>query len=883
MFKKSIEAKALQRLSGADRKKLKRTIKERFPQASDADIDVILPPKAEITVAKFPNRVHVFGVEGGFPMLFDVDGRGTEIFPTGHDGISSPHPEFSSKGYGDKAQSSFASVTLSGDFMDSLQALQEYLSPPYLNNRHGSGTRSSLMATGWDRNTLIALEETLVSTPIITKSISIPNSVVVSSDIVQPERWLNLLRKIKPSTALEKFSQVDILSPPDSGASGGCVSFLFYILAVYALWKVPELLPAFMLKGGEVSRFIIGGADLMFPGISIPAEGLPPFLAGQTWAVKVPGNPAPIAVSLLRTAIVLQPEVQLKVLTKSATESAEGHYVPNAGFLEDVVLEDPSLSSVCQVSDSCGDVSNASSDQQNGVNNGEVHNLVHVTEGHPELEPDTTTQIDARKDISEQIIIDVSDLNITNAVSAEESNREKVQHTLSTEEIDALLDKCLLQALHTSVKDKDLPMPGSTLWTHIPNGNWMLENRRGFRSEVVREGQIQDFRYEVVGNLEWWKALDLERDVAKCGTARGQHMDQAKVPGFAVGYGSGSPPGTVTFASARIHNFVVGTVQGEAVGERILEKRPLNVNGLDVLVLKANRKKSSHVLPCRPPGITLDTKKSSHKKLSKWLQSKSSAGLITAKEDKHKKEVVLLAVNRSHPDYISFKPEKRRVEEVDQTSDSTASESRSHRTQLEVAEIYKPSVHVNTIFTSVGADTGRFFSASEATDIVFRYIENENLVKPTDKAIVVLDAKLCDALYKGTIKKGSTYPTEIHKKDIGAAFVNRMQVHQRVTRGNESVVRKGSLKTIQIMTERRQGNKKVTKLSGLESFLMDAEALASELQKKFACSTSVAELPGKKGHEVLVQGGVIEHLGKYLVEHYGIPKRYIEVLDKTKK
>ncbi|KAF8412012.1 hypothetical protein HHK36_004571 [Tetracentron sinense] len=84
MFKKSIEAKALQRLSGADRKKLKRTIKERFPQASDADIDVILPPKAEITVAKFPNRVHVFGVEGGFPMLFDVDGRGTEIFPTGH-------------------------------------------------------------------------------------------------------------------------------------------------------------------------------------------------------------------------------------------------------------------------------------------------------------------------------------------------------------------------------------------------------------------------------------------------------------------------------------------------------------------------------------------------------------------------------------------------------------------------------------------------------------------------------------------------------------------------------------------------------------------------------------------------------------------------------
>lgn len=58
-----------------------------------------------------------------------------------------------------------------------------------------------------------------------------------------------------------------------------------------------------MLKGGEVSRYVIGGADLMFPGISIPAEGLPPFIAGEAWAVKVPGNPAPIAVSVCANSI----------------------------------------------------------------------------------------------------------------------------------------------------------------------------------------------------------------------------------------------------------------------------------------------------------------------------------------------------------------------------------------------------------------------------------------------------------------------------------------------------------------------------------------------------------------------------------------------------
>lgn len=219
---------------------------------------------------------------------------------------------------------------------------------------------------------------------------------------------------------------------------------------------------------------------------------------------------------------------------------------------------------------------------------------------------------------------------------------------------------------------------------------------------------------------------------------------------------------------------------------------------------------------------------------------------ISAKEDKHKKEVMLLSFNRTHPDYTSFKPEKRKSENSDQVSISSTLENRQSKALLEVIEIFKPTTHVNPIFQAVGEDfsTGKYYTSSEASDVVFKYVEKNNLVKPSDKAIVVLDAYLCDALYKGTVKKGSSYPTEIHKKDLGVTFVGRMQVHQKVTRGNESALRKGAIKPVQLLTERRQGNKKVTRFSGLESFLMDADALASELQKKFACSTSVAELPG---------------------------------------
>ncbi|KAH7435891.1 hypothetical protein KP509_06G082800 [Ceratopteris richardii] len=532
---------------------------------------------------------------------------------------------------------------------------------------------------------------------------------------------------------------------------------------VYALWKAPSLLPAFFLKGGEVSRYVLGGADLMFPGIYIPPDGLPQFEAGEPWAIKVPGNPCPIAVGVTNISSTEATKAGLRgkalrithFYKDSLWESAEGRYVPNEGFLEDMVTKDPSYvtaepgenleddeSSVDEDNNANGNELVPSSD----VVNSKVLSCTVVDSKDGEEEHDIKTE-------SDMLAADLRGTSIDDVADAETATTEG---PMTAEEIDALLDSCLLQALHTTVKEKDLPMPGSTLW-------------------------------------------------------------------------------------------------------------------------------SNHILACRPPGKTLDLKKSSHKKLSKWLQSKSSAGLISAKEDKHRKEIMLLGFNRGHPDFMAFKPLRNIVAQEVQAAPS-ASDTQQHNGKLDVFEVWKCTYHVNPIFEAVGADLSRLYSFSEASEIVFTYVERENLVKENDKAVVLLDALLCDALYKGTVKKGSSYPTEIHKKDLGATFVNRMQAHFKVVRGNESALRKGALKSLQIVTERRQGNKKVTKVTGMECFLVDAEHLANELQKKFACSTSVSDVPGKKGqYEVLVQGGVIEDLGRHLVSQYGIPKKYIEILDKTKR
>lgn len=71
----------------------------------------------------------------------------------------------------------------------------------------------------------------------------------------------------------------------------------------------------------------------------------------------------------------------------------------------------------------------------------------------------------------------------------------------------------------------------------------------------------------------------------------------------------------------------------------------------------------------------------------------------------------------------------------------------------------------------------------------------------------------------------------------------------------------------------------------MEVFLLTVPELASACQKKFACSTTVSELPGQKsnGHELVMQGQRADEVVKYLVAEYQIPKQFIEVKKLKKK
>lgn len=64
--------------------------------------------------------------------------------------------------------------------------------------------------------------------------------------------------------------------------------------------------------------------------------------------------------------------------------------------------------------------------------------------------------------------------------------------------------------------------------------------------------------------------------------------------------------------------------------------------------------------------------------------------------------------------------------------------------------------------------------------------------------------------------------------------------------GPVEVVKKGTIRNIQLTMEDRQGGRKhVTRVTHVESFGFDADELAGLLQRKFQTSAAVTKLPGQ--------------------------------------
>jgi translation initiation factor 2D len=238
-----------------------------------------------------------------------------------------------------------------------------------------------------------------------------------------------------------------------------------------ALWRAPGLLPRVQLKHPAVSQFIVGaahgrhghGADVMLPGVDTAA--LPPFAKGALVSVCVPGNPAPIAAGLaalssedMRVAGASGGKGKAVEILQAYGDflyaEAPGKPVPNEGFLEVAVAPLPGAWSGDDGEDAAGaaaEAAAAAAGDGEGSSDGDAAAGAAAAGAGEEADGSGAA----------------APVAASGAGAADGEGAAPV-------DMDALLEAALLQALHKSVKDGDLPLAGSALW-------WAAAPPRGAR------------------------------------------------------------------------------------------------------------------------------------------------------------------------------------------------------------------------------------------------------------------------------------------------------------------------------------------------------------------------------------------------------------------
>lgn len=295
-------------------------------------------------------------------------------------------------------------------------------------------------------------------------------------------------------------------------------------------------------------------------------------------------------------------------------------------------------------------------------------------------------------------------------------------------------------------------------------------------------------------------------------------------------------------------------------------------------------------LPIDSPNINL--KKSSWKKASKFFKAMEKEGFVKVKD--RGDEVVIQSVSGKEDDrvknFVIFKTKKK-------VNPATARKS-SQGTKLTSIELWKPHSNTLKFLREADPDTvAQYYDNLMLRTILVGYINSKKLTDTSNRKNIIADDLLASAL---SMPKESALNAQLRvisrDKILARLQSNCTPFHviydpEDPALADETAAAllktfkpaKGVVPTILIETERRGGNKVVTKVTNLEPFHILPTALAEELRKSCAGSTSVS--PVKEGSdkmEVLVQGPQIKAIQDALAKR-GVRQQWVEVKEKGTK
>ncbi|XP_060737840.1 eukaryotic translation initiation factor 2D [Tachysurus vachellii] len=287
-----------------------------------------------------------------------------------------------------------------------------------------------------------------------------------------------------------------------------------------------------------------------------------------------------------------------------------------------------------------------------------------------------------------------------------------------------------------------------------------------------------------------------------------------------------------------------------------------------------------HMASCCPKGKNLDIKKSSYKKLSKFLQSMQKEHNLVRVKELSKGVDSIVEVDWKNPKLSSF------CVPLDWEPPEECSEDRENCEEVykppEITLLYGVTARLEPLFQDVQKKKGAVLQAHEVRSFITDYVKKNELVHDTNKSYVNISPVLCDCL----LDKSEYQEVEVLKwDDLFSRTLSRMQsCHQMQFPGQAPVVRKGQVEPIDITVASRGSNKKVTIIKNLEVFGIEPAVVADALQRLVQASSVLHDVPGAKERQLVqIQGNQVHHVGKLLLEQYQIPRKYIQGLDKALK
>lgn len=269
---------------------------------------------------------------------------------------------------------------------------------------------------------------------------------------------------------------------------------------------------------------------------------------------------------------------------------------------------------------------------------------------------------------------------------------------------------------------------------------------------------------------------------------------------------------------------------------------------------------------------SIDIKKTTYKKLSKFLQQMASNGYITIKEEVKGVEKIV-AINIAHPDVLDT------ILSVNDGNNKDTKGTTDGLFVTEMKELLTVTTETMKFFNLFDIKCGEGVEPLQVKKYLKDYVCNNKLQDPANIRHIHIDDNL-----RGICSIDQNVKI-VPFEDILMSITEKMD-HSYAMRNRNELKTSGKQATIKMTLATRCGNKKVTLVDHLEMFGIRLTEFAQACKIGVASSTSIIrpDCPGNSNKgQILIQGNQIRFVHNILTTTYKIPPKFISGLELAKK